>query len=248
MGLGYLALGYLLSLNFFVYHYLSMLPALLLMFVGMTKLSVYNRPLREARWVLYPTVLGAVLAFLLEGGRLFGALTEATYLSVNTYLSPVFLVLLAVFTDRLLCGLAALAKETELPKVEFAAKRDRLFSAVAYGAYLFCSLPLSFDWYTSAVAHAFAPVLLLRLIVTAMNAYLIYSCYMQICLPEDVDMPRSKTGIAFLDEMNEKMDRREEERTAQKKEELARIYREREAKYREKQAKSQTTKKKGKKK
>lgn len=248
MGLGYLTLGYLLSLNFFAYHYLTLLPALLLMFAGMVKLSVYNRPLREARFLLYPTVAVALLAFLLEGGRLFGAVTEGTYVSLNTYLSPVYLLLLALFTDRLLCGLSALAAETELPKLEYAAKRDRLFSAVAYGAYLFCSLPLPFDWYASAVAHAFAPVLLLRLIVSAMVAYLIYSCYMQICLPEDVDMPRKKTGISFLDEMNEKMDRREEERNAQKKEELARIYHEREAKYREKQANSQTTKKKGKKK
>ncbi len=245
MGLGYLVLGYLLSLNFFVYHYLTLLPALLLMFAAMMRLSVYNRPLREAKLSLYPTVACAAIAFLLELGRLFGAVTEALYSSVNAYLAPVFLLLLALFTDRLLSGLALLAKETELPKVEYAAKRDRLFSAVAYAAYVLCSLPLPFDGYASLVAHAFAPVLLLRLIVTLMNARLIYSCYMQICLPEDVDMPRKQTGIAFLDEMNEKMDKREEERTAKKKEELARIYHEREAKYREKQQKSQ---KKGKKK
>ena len=88
-------------------------------------------------------------------------------------------------------------------------------------------------------------MLLLRLVVMLMNAVLIYSAYMQICLPEDVDMPRGKTGIALLDEMNEKMDRREEEKLAKKKEELARIYRERQAKYREKQ---QNSNKKGKKK
>ena len=132
MGLGYLVLGYLISLNFFVYHYLTYLPALLLMFVGMTKLSLYNRPHKEAKWTLYPTVLCAALAFLLEGGRLLGAVTEASYLSVNTYLSPVLLLLLAVFTDRLLLGLSLLAKETELPKLQFSARRNRLFSGIAY--------------------------------------------------------------------------------------------------------------------
>ncbi len=245
MGFGYLFLGYLISLNFFVYPYLTLLPATLLMLTGMLRLSLYNRPLREATWALYPTAVAAVLAFVLEGGRFLGVMGLSLYESLSAYLSPLFLIMLAIFTDRLLVGLSMLGKETDLPKVQFAATRNRLFSLLAYLSYLICSLPVKTDWYASIVAHAWAPVLLLRLIVTFMNAFLIYSCYMQICLPEDVDMPRRKTGIAFLDEMNEKMDQREEEKAAKKKDELARIYREREAKYREKQAKNN---KKGKKK
>ena len=47
-------------------------------------------------------------------------------------------------------------------------------------------------------------------------------------------MQRKKTGIAFLDELNEKMDKKEEEAQQKKKEALADIYHKREAKYREK--------------
>ena len=235
MGFGYLFLGYLISLNFFVYPYLTLLPATLLMLTGMLRLSLYNRPLREATWALYPTAVAAVLAFVLEGGRFLGVMGLSLYESLSAYLSPLFLIMLAIFTDRLLVGLSMLGKETELPKVQFAATRNRLFSLVAYLSYLICSLPVKTDWYASIVAHAWAPVLLLRLIVTFMNAFLIYSCYMQICLPEDVDMPRHKTGIGFLDAWNEKMDAREEAAQAEKKQALADLYHEREKKYKEKQ-------------
>jgi hypothetical protein len=82
--------------------------------------------------------------------------------------------------------------------------------------------------------HAFVPVLLCRLVAMLLNAILIYSCYMWICLPEDVEMQRKKTGIQFLDDLNERLDKKEEEAQKKKKEALADIYHKREAKYREK--------------
>ena len=43
-----------------------------------------------------------------------------------------------------------------------------------------------------------------------------------------VDQKRKKTGIGFLDELNEKMDKREEAAQEEKKKALADIYRKRE--------------------
>ena len=60
---------------------------------------------------------------------------------------------------------------------------------------------------------------------------ILYSCYMYICLPEDLDMPRHDTGIAFLDRLRRKADEKEDMRIAEKKKKLEKIYRERSEKY-----------------
>ena len=93
-----------------------------------------------------------------------------------------------------------------------------------------------------------APLILFRLIAMLLNALLVYSCYMHICMPEDLDMPRRKTGIRLIDEWAEKLDRREEERAARTKEELEKLYRTREAMYHEKMAQNGQNKKSRKKK
>ena len=57
MGFGYLFLGYVISLNFLVYSALTMPIAVVLMLRGMLSLSRFNRPLKEAYLLLWPTLL-----------------------------------------------------------------------------------------------------------------------------------------------------------------------------------------------
>lgn len=234
MGFGYLVLGFLIASNF-VYKQITMLIALLLITLGMLKLGQYNRPLREARLCLVPTLALAALSFVYEAGRLLGFIRADGADRMNSYLSPLLLLLFLLFTWRLLSGINDLAVETDLPKIAYRAKRNTVFTFIAEGLYLFLSLPLSAEWYRDLALHAAFPVLLCRVTVVCLNAWLLYSCYMQICLPEDVDMPRHKTGIAFLDNWNEKMDAREEQLHAEKKKALADLYHEREKMYKEKQ-------------
>ncbi|MBO5052484.1 MAG: hypothetical protein J6D31_09835 [Clostridia bacterium] len=232
MGFGYLFLGYVVSLNFLVYSALTMPIAVVLMLRGMLSLSRFNRPLKEAYLLLWPTLLLSLCSFVLELLRMLSLLRQAQFDAINTPLSIMMPVALLLFTWRLLCGICALAKETGLPKLVYRARRNLVFSAIAYLAYIFFSLPIGADWFIAATVHAFVPVLLCRLIATVLNAMLIYSCYMWICMPEDLDMKRKKTGIGFLDELNEKMDKREEAAQEEKKKALADIYRKREEKYR----------------
>ncbi len=232
MGFGYLFLGYVVSLNFLVYSALTMPIAVVLMLRGMLSLSRFNRPLKEAYLLLWPTLLLSLCSFVLELLRMLSLLRQVQFDAINTPLSIMMPVALLLFTWRLLCGICALAKETGLPKLVYRARRNLVFSAIAYLAYIFFSLPIGADWFIAATVHAFVPVLLCRLIATVLNAMLIYSCYMWICMPEDLDMKRKKTGIGFLDELNEKMDKREEAAQEEKKKALADIYRKREEKYR----------------
>lgn len=234
MGFGYLFLGYVISLNFLVYSALTMPIAVVLMLRGMLSLSRFNRPLKEAYLLLWPTLLLSLCSFVLELLRMLSLLRQAQFDAISMPFSIMMPAALLLFTWRLLCGICALAKETGLPKLVYRARRNLVFSAIAYLAYLFFSLPIGADWFIAASVHAFVPVLLCRLIATVLNAMLIYSCYMWICMPEDLDMKRKKTGIGFLDELNEKMDKREEAAQEEKKKALADIYRKREEKYRAK--------------
>ena len=234
MGFGYLVLGFLIASNF-VYRQITMLIACLLLMLGMLKLGQYNRPLREARLFLCPTLGVAAVSFVYEAGRLLSFFGEDTAKAANNYLSPLSLLFFLLFTWRLLAGIHLLAVETDLPKIAYRAKRNTVFTFIAEGLWLFLDLPITAEWYNTFSFHAAFPVLLCRVVVVCLNAWLLYGCYMQICLPEDVDMPRHKTGIGFLDAWNEKMDAREEAAQAEKKQALADLYHEREKKYKEKQ-------------
>jgi hypothetical protein len=244
MGFGYLFLGYLVSLNFLVYSQLTTPIAVVLMLRGMLSLSRFNRPLKEAYILLWPTLGISLIAFFAELLRMLGLIGAARFANIDAVLSFVVPFALLLFSWRMLCGIAELAEETGLPKLVYRAKRNLLFTVVAYVAFLFFSLPISADWYAAATLHAFLPVLLCRLVAMVLNTTLIYACYMWICMPEDLEMQRKKTGIAFLDELNETLDKREEEAQEKKKKALSDIYHKREALYHEKHKNDKGRKKK----
>ena len=246
MGFGYLFFGIFLAANFLVYTGITTLPAVLLMLMGMLTLGSFNRPLGQARLILMPTALVALVRFVLEILSLFGLFSvEGIGASV---ISLTLELLLMLFTLRLLAGIALLGEETELPKIVFRAKRNAFLLAFAYGLSILFNLPIEAEWYKLACAYVLPPLIIFRLIAMLLNALLIYSCYMYICMPEDLDMPRRKTGIRLIDEWAERIDRREAEQAERTKEELAKLYHAREAEYREKMKKEEENKKKRKKK
>lgn len=241
MGFGYLFVGYLLTVNF-VYESLTLLPAAIIMWPGLRRLRLYNQPLREASVWLYPIMAAAAVSFVLEILRMASLIPEATHTAVFSLLSPLLSVLMIFFHERLLSGIGLLAEETELDKLHLRARRNRFFSLFVFGLTAILYLPIQADWFAALNAAAFLPVLVCRFVTVILNAILIYSAYMWICTPDDVDMARKKTGIGWLDKMNEENDRRAEEKNARKQQELADIYHAREKKYREKQANKRTRK------
>ena len=241
MGFGYLFLGVFLVINFLAYAGITTFPAILLMLMGMLTLGNFNRPLGTARLLLFPAALLAAARFVFDLLSLFGMAAKVETVSVIVSLALELFMML--FTLHLLAGIALLGEETELPKIVFRAKRNAILLGVAYTLSILFSLPITADWYKLACAYVVPPLIIFRLIAMLLNAFLVYSCYMYICMPEDLDMPRRKTGIRFLDEWAEKMDRHEEERAARTKEELEKIYRTREAMYREKMDKNGQNKK-----
>ena len=236
MGFGYLFIGYLLATNF-VYSAFTAIFGVLVLSFGMRRLSRFNLPLRQAGMLVYPMLIVEGGRFVCELLRLLSLFPLSTFQTVSDILTPASTVLLLLFHERLLTGIEELAIETELSKVRYRAKRNRLFSILAYALSIVIALPIGGEGYLAFTAAAFLPALIALLVTVILNAILLWSCYMWICLPEDLEMTRKKTGIAWLDRIEDKLEADAEKRKAEEKEELEKIFRARQEKYREKQRK-----------
>ena len=234
MGFGYLFIGYLLATNP-VYSAFTAVFGVLLFAFAMRRLSLFNLPLRHAGMLVYPMLAVEGARFVFELLRLLSLVPAALFSNVSSILMPISTVLSLLFHERLLSGIEELAIETELPKVRYRAKRNRLFAILTYALSLAITLPISAEGYLLFAGSAFLPVLIALVVCIVLNAMLIWSCYMWICLPEDLDMKRKKTGIAWLDRIEDKLEADEEKRQAEKKEELEKLFRARQEQYREKQ-------------
>lgn len=234
MGFGYLFIGYLLATNP-VYSAFTAVFGVLLIAFAMHRLGRFNLPLRHAGLLVYPMLVTEGARFVFELLRLLSLVPLSLFTSVSDVLMPISTVLMLLFHERLLSGIEELAIETELPKVRYRAKRNRLFAILTYLLSLAITLPIRADGYLLFAGSAFLPTLIALLVCIVLNAMLIWSCYMWICLPEDLDMKRKKTGIAWLDRIEDKLEADEEKRQAEKKEELEKLFKSRQEQYREKQ-------------
>lgn len=234
MGFGYLFVGYLLAINP-VYSAFTAVFGVLVMLFGMLRLRRFNLPLSHAGMLIYPMLCVEGARFVLELLRLLSLLPTAAFNSTSSVLTPVSTVLFLLFHERLLSGIEELAIETELPKIRYRANRNRLFSLLSYALSLAIALPIGGEGYLTFTAAAFLPALLALLVTLVLNALLFWSCYMWICLPEDLEMKRPPTGIKWLDRIEDKLERDEEKRQREKKAELEKLFRERQEKYREKE-------------
>lgn len=234
MGFGYLFVGYLLATNP-VYSAFTAFFGIFVMYFGMRRLSRFNPPLSHAQMLVYPMLAVESGRFILELLRLLSAIPASTFHTISDILTPTSTVLFLLLHERLLSGIEELAIETELPKLRYRAKRNRLFSILSYALSLSIALPIAGEGYALFTAAAFPPALLALVVTVILNALLIWSCYMWICMPEDLEMKRKPIGIRWLDRIEDKLEADEEKRQAEKKAELEKIVRTRQNMYREKQ-------------
>lgn len=236
MGFGILFFGYLISFNTIAYPGFTKIIAYLVMLLAMTKLGQYNRDLRAAFQTLIPTAVAGALYFLAEVASMFSLLPEKEMTLIFRLIPLAIAILELCFLFRLLRGLQALGKETEVPMLEVASFRNRLFVIGYYFFYILGQLD-----YGDKMAHFLVyynlAILLVGFVVMFLNAKLFYNFYMWICLPGDEDMKRKTSKNRLLDKLYEKMDRMEEERLRRRQEQKL-LYRS------EKEAKRKDTKKK----
>ncbi len=215
MGFGILFIGYLIGTNTLVYPGFTKIFSYLVMLLAMTKLAPYNRSLKSAFYTLIPTAVFGFGYLLLEIAGFFSLISgEGKELLFR--LTPLICYIFEfAFLFLLLHGLQALAKETEVKKLEVEAFRNRIFTVVYY----LLLLAGQFNYGENAAKFLIRyniVVLILGLVLVFLNTKLFFGYYMWICLPEDTEMGRRTSSIPFLDRLYKRADEREERRLAER--------------------------------
>ncbi len=198
MGFGTLFIGYFIAflMSFHKYGFACQIIGYYIMFVALQKLSEYKYSL--ARAVL------PLLIMTLCGVYDAGALVSSTFFSIGfpgVLTTVVDILQIAgsfVFQIYLLRGISELASDTELPKISKTAKWNLVvvtsyilltitFSLISIAAVLFSNQETGLLY---SAANILAPITVLSSILYPIPVlFLIFSCYAQICTPEDIDMP-----------------------------------------------------------
>ncbi|NLK38883.1 MAG: hypothetical protein GX303_01365 [Clostridiales bacterium] len=207
MGFGLLFTGFLLSINF-IFPGFTDIFAYLLMFAGITKLSVYNRQFKGAKYLLFSLFAIGLASLALEIIR-FLKINNASLESAATYILPITMLFEAVFLYFALSGIRAIAVETGLHHLADRAVRNLFLGAVYYllNIIMLINHPIINDMYK----YFSAPVWLFGLVWMVLNAVLIYSCYIWICLEGDEEMTIKESKYAFVNFFRRIEDKKEQE-------------------------------------
>ena len=208
MGFGLLFIGAcLLVPTCFGYFYTAPVAAILMAF-ALRRLAKVNTPFGYAVFVAW-TLLGVSLAEIVL--RTIGLENPAAVLDGVGYL--VLLVLwILIFT-----GIEWVAAETREMKLRGKALRQKVFSAI----YLILLAPLNFIVGVSLPEGAIrllsglsVALMWVGLVVIVMSLSTIYTAYMRICMPEDLDMAVKPSRFAFINRFREAKAEREAEHAA----------------------------------
>ncbi|MBR2339870.1 MAG: hypothetical protein IKA74_03455 [Clostridia bacterium] len=188
MGFGTLFIGYALSLNFITKQGIFWCLSSLIMFLGLQKLSAYNRHFKNALYIDLLMVAASLPFAVLE-------ILSLLHFNVNTAISVFVLIhpiVMAVFTWVLLLGVEEISRETQLPDQRGRAIIQRKLSLIFYVPLIIMNV---FPTLLPKDSVAAAKTVLVLTIVTvcigivyiALNLRLLYSCYMWITLPDGED-------------------------------------------------------------
>ena len=120
MGFGFLTVGYVFLLDFFVpgrsFDYLPNFIGYFIMIIGLMKLSVYNKWFRNARNLLFPLIPVGISMFVYDILKAAGGASDEAVQTVFSYIGIASALLCFAFHIVLLKGIMEIAKETEQDK------------------------------------------------------------------------------------------------------------------------------------
>lgn len=212
MGFGLLFLGYLFRICavFGVTNDWTDPIGYLLLLYAACRLARYYRQDRQAA---VTAAVGLLLSIAVLALSLSGTGGDA-----YTYLCLMKVVADCVFCFFMLAGIDAAATETGILPLKIRAFRNRIFSALYFALAFFLAFPWS-GGMARAAHYLLLPTMLVGLVVTVLNAILIYSCYMWICLPEDLTMERKPSRFAWVNALRARSDARADALVRKKEEE-----------------------------
>ncbi len=196
MGFGILFFGYLLL---FFCRGAELFPdtlAYILIFIALRTLTRHSEHFKNAKlfaMMLLPVgVVTDVFLFL-------GKFTPFEAGFVSEVMQILSAMTLLIFHYFLFEGIRALALELHLPKIADHARRNWWITVLYYVLVIFTSLRLCFM--EEAMRYFGILVLVIGVCWIVLNAVLIYSCYMKICLEGDEDMDYAN-GIFRLPDLS----------------------------------------------
>ena len=154
--------------------------AYLIMFAAMLNLYRFNKYFNIAKYLLIPTIIIAVINYILH-------IFKLDLGNVNTIVNFINNILFIVYHYYLYMGVKNLALEVNIPGIAKAALRN-LYIGIVYTIF---TLLVQFDIpVLKEYAFYIGPIFLLTgLIWIILTAVMIFRCYMWICLEGDEDMP-----------------------------------------------------------
>lgn len=106
----------------------------------------------------------------------------------------------------LFMSVRAIAKETEVGNIQYAAFRNFIITCVFFVMQIVMGLPIdSVKGFANEIALLIW-TLILYLACAILNLVMIFSCYSKICDSNDVDMTQKPSRFAFVNKMREEME------------------------------------------
>ena len=210
MGFGVLFIGYFItyamSINTFGVFF-RLLGYLIMTYAGV-KLASYNKNFR------YPVYVSSALVLLsgLEAasfviGYLYDNMVLATNIfggAFDTVIGYVDEIIVFVFHITLLIAIRAMARETEISKIEYASVRNIFLIALYCVLRIVAYLPLPIkEAYNKNMG---VPLFMFYLVLIILDAVIIFSCYYGICDENDTDMKRKPSRFEFVNKYREERD------------------------------------------
>ncbi len=194
MGFGTLFIGYFLLLNVTYYAY-SDLVAALIMALGLYKLSSVNRYFKYAAFISLAFAAVGATEFVREIIRMFSPTVNLTF----AFLPPIRSAVICALTVCMLFGIHDVAREVDLPTLAARTKRMLVPTAVIYLATIILDTPTLLSGVSPIVAALiFVIVMIATLFLIICNLITVYSAYMRICMPDELEPSSKKSRFEFV--------------------------------------------------
>lgn len=210
MGFGVLFIGYfityIMSINTFGVFF-RLFGYLVMTYAGI-KLASYNK---NFRYPVYVSSILAILSALQSASRIMGYLYDNMVISSNIFdgafdrvIGYVDEIFVFAFHIVLLLAIRAIAKDTEISKIQYAATRNIFLIALYIVLRVVAFIPLPIQ--NSYNQNMGIPLFMFYLVWIVLDAVIIFSCYYGICDENDTDMKRKPSRFAFINQYREERD------------------------------------------
>ncbi len=215
MGFGTLFIGYFLLLNITYYTFTDVIAASV-MLLGLYKLGTVSKYFRA------PAAFAALFAVFGFAELAVGVLDMLfiKLLSNQLLVSALAIsrsLILAALTLLMLKALYGIAHELDVEKVPLRCRTMMVWTTLLYGAQILFETPfISAIIPTKASAILYLAIIIGMIVVVISNLTIIYSCYMQICMPDELNGKKEKPSrFEFVNEYRRRKAEREAENEAE---------------------------------